>query len=45
MNGYSENVKIIDDKFEIFFRPQIKFNEEQKTREEFLNSVRHQPKF
>ena len=37
MNGYSENVKIIDDKFQIFFRPQIKFNEEQKKVLEKIN--------
>ena len=39
MNGYSENVKIIDDKFEIFFRPQIKFNEEQKKVLKKINNI------
>ena len=39
MNGYSENVKKIDDKFEIFFRPQVKFNEEQKKELKKINNI------
>ena len=39
MNGHSENIKKVDDKFQIFFRPRIKFNEEQKKYLEKINNT------